>query len=104
MMAYQIRLKGKQQEDLILVGSLKRGGIITTPERHRDVLLGLAYLNEDGEIMRLHEQIGTRADITITGRVKAPQRRQTYADNLCGLATWLDAACGDLPADIPEIQ
>ena len=94
-MAYRIRIKGKAQDNLILVGSLKRGGIITTPERHRDRLLGLAYLNEDGEIMRLQKQIGTRSDITITERVKAPQRRATYSYGLKGISTWLDASCGD---------
>ena len=40
----------------------------------------------------------------LKGRVKALQLPATYEDDLIGMATWLDAACGDYPNDIPEIE
>jgi len=101
-MAYRMKIKGKTQEDLILVGSLKRGGRITTLDRHYNWQMSLAILNEDGEIMRLQRKIGTRDDITLCGRVKAPQRKATMADGIEVLCGTLDAWCGDLP-DVPVI-
>ncbi len=103
-MAYTIRLKDKKQRNLILVGSLRKGGLITTAQRHWDRLLALAYLTGDGKIVRLQKQIGTRNDIMITRRVKVPQRRATLADGVCEAMVSLDAMCGDLPDDIPEIR
>lgn len=98
-MAYRIRLKGKQQEDLILAGSLKRGGLITTLERHRDRLLSLAILNPDGTIFRLREQIGARSDVTLGKRIRAPQRKAKPFEEMCD---YLDVMA-DGPPPIPEI-
>jgi len=97
--AYKIRLKGKTQTDLILVGSLKGGGSITTLERHQDRRLALAVLNPDGSIFRLKRQIGTRADVVLGERIRAPQRKREPFEGLCG---FLDVAAYG-PPPIPEI-
>ena len=98
-MAYRIRLKGKTQEDLILVGSLKRGGLITTLARHQDRQLCLAILNPDGSIVRLKKQIGTRDDIGLGERLRAPQRKAEPFEEICER---LDIMA-DGPPPIPEI-
>lgn len=98
-MAYRIRLEHKTQDDLILVGSLKRGGLITTLERHRDRQLALAVLNPDGSIFRLGKRIGSRDEITLGERIRAPQRKAEPFEAMCD---YLDVVA-DGPPPIPEI-
>ena len=98
-MAYRIRLKGKTQDDLILVGSLKRSGLITTLDRHRERQLSLAVLNPDGTIFRLRNQIGTRDDVVLGERIRAPQPKANPFEEMCD---YLDIMA-DGPPPIPEI-
>ena len=98
-MAYRIRLKGKTQNDLILVGSLKKGGLITTLDRHRERQLALAMLNPDGTIFRLRNQIGTRDDVVLGERIRAPQRKAKAFEEMLD---YLDIMA-DGPPPIPEI-
>jgi len=97
--AYRIKVKGKTQNDLILVGSLKRGGLITTLARHQDRQFCLAILNPDGCIVRLKKQIGARNDIGLGERIRAPQRKAEPFEDVC---KYLDLAA-DGPPPIPEI-
>jgi len=93
-MAYRIRVKSSSRDDLILVGSLKEGGAITTLDRHRDRQLSLAVLNPDGTVFRLRKQIGTRQDIELGARIHAPRRKPEPFEGLCN---GLDAMAGDVP-------
>ena len=98
-MAYRMHLKSSRRSDLILVGSLKRGGLITTLDRHYDHQLALAVLNPDGMVNRLRKQIGTREDIELGVRVRAPQRKPEPFREFCAL---LDVMVGDVPP-IPSL-
>lgn len=53
---------------LVLLGTKKRGGALTTPKAYREGTSSYAELYPDGNILRFGEQIGTRKDLKFTGK------------------------------------
>lgn len=76
----QVRFRGRK---FLFTGKrLKDGGAICTKAAYRSGDLSYADMKADGTIWRFKEQIGSRKDVRIIGRVDAPKPQALAMANL----------------------